>query len=201
LEVKYDNQEILLVNIHRHLGLNLSSDCKWSDHIQIITKSAISIIYLTYIRPILEYATCVWDNQVPEHLQEMMPPLRSDIYNHNLRFCKNYQIPLCRLEIMNNSFVSSSVKLWNRLEDNVKDSPTLGIFKNKITKPFKPPDYFDTGNRYLSIILAHLHLNCSSLNGDIFRVNIINSPLCTCGQGHEDVYHYFFLCSKFDRQR
>jgi len=66
-------------------------------------------------------------NQVPEYHQEIMSPLRSDIYNHNLRFCTNYQIR--RLEIMKHSFVPSSVKLWNRLEDNVKDSPTLGILK------------------------------------------------------------------------
>jgi len=61
------------------------------------------------------------------------------------------------------SFVPS-VKLWNQLEDNVKDSPTLGIFKNNIKKHyFKAPDYFDTGNKYLSVILAHLRHNCTGL--------------------------------------
>jgi len=79
-----------------------------------------------------------------------MPPLRSDICNHNLGFCKNYQIALCRLEIIKHSFVPSSAKLWNRLGDNMKDSPTLGILKNKIKKhSFKAPDYFDTGNIFI----------------------------------------------------
>jgi len=35
---------------------------------------------------------------------------------------------------MKKYFVPSSVKLWNQLEDNVKDSPTLYVFKNKIKK-------------------------------------------------------------------
>jgi len=45
----------------------------------------------------------------------------------------------------------------------------------------KAPDYFDTGNGYLSIILARLRHTC--INGDLFRVNIINSALCICGFG------------------
>ena len=74
--------EDVLVNFvesHKHLGLTLSSNAKWHAHIEnIITsvskllgimravkyklsRKALNNIYISYIRPILEYAAVVWD--------------------------------------------------------------------------------------------------------------------------------------------
>ena len=65
---------------HCHLGLTLQSNCTWSDHIQNIYKkacerlnmlrmfkykmdrSSLIQIYLSFIRPVLEYGDVVWDN-------------------------------------------------------------------------------------------------------------------------------------------
>ena len=43
--------------------------------------------------------------------------------------------------------------------------------------------------------------NCSSLNADLYRVNIIASPNCTCGPFIETAEHYFFECSFYTMQR
>ena len=74
-----DNQ-VKDVNTHTHLGLDLQSNCKWTDHINKIYKKAcdrlqilrmlkyqvsrkvLIQIYLSFIRPILEYADVIWDN-------------------------------------------------------------------------------------------------------------------------------------------
>ena len=68
------------VNSHKHLGIFLSSDCTWHDHLEYIKSKAwtrinvmrklkfkldrqsLQIIYFTFIRPILEYADAVWNN-------------------------------------------------------------------------------------------------------------------------------------------
>jgi hypothetical protein len=68
------------VESHKHLGVIFSNDCKWTKHIdKLIEKSSKQInvlrklkfklkrnylekIYLTFIRPILEYASEVWFN-------------------------------------------------------------------------------------------------------------------------------------------
>ena len=70
------------VELHKHLGVIFSNDCKWTKHIdKLIEKSSKQInvhvlrklkfklkrnylenIYLTFIRPILEYASEVWLN-------------------------------------------------------------------------------------------------------------------------------------------
>ena len=75
----FDNTQVKFVDTHKHLGVTLSSDLKWHEHITSMIKSASSIlnsmralkfklkrdtlnhIYVTYMRPILEYASVVWD--------------------------------------------------------------------------------------------------------------------------------------------
>jgi hypothetical protein len=65
--------------MHKHLGVIFSSDCKWTKHIDVLnekTSKQLNIlrklkyrlkrdylekIYLVFIRPILEYASEVWD--------------------------------------------------------------------------------------------------------------------------------------------
>jgi hypothetical protein len=76
-----NNTIINQVTEHKHLGLEISNDANWKKHIDLITKKAftrVSIlrkfkfildrktlekIYLTFIRPILEYVDVVWDNK------------------------------------------------------------------------------------------------------------------------------------------
>ena len=68
-----------IVETHKHLGVHLSSNNKWSKHIDSIIESAskqisylrkikyqfstqtLNTLYCTYIRPLLEYASKVWD--------------------------------------------------------------------------------------------------------------------------------------------
>ena len=72
--------QIAEVSSHKHLGLILSNDCTWHQHIDYIAKkawnrinimrklkfkldrSSLEIIFTTFIRPLLEYGDIVWDN-------------------------------------------------------------------------------------------------------------------------------------------
>lgn len=68
------------VNFHKHLGLTFSKDCSWHDHIELVKAKAwlrinimrrlkfqldrksLQTIFISFIRPLLEYANVVWDN-------------------------------------------------------------------------------------------------------------------------------------------
>ena len=52
----------------------------------------------------------------------------------------------------------------------------------------------------MQILHTRLRTNCSSLNYDLFLKNILESPLCTCGE-IENSYHYFFRCRQYEQQR
>ena len=74
------NTQIAEVNTHKHLGIILSHDCSWHAHIEYIKEKAwqrinimrrlkfiqdrksLEIIYLSFIRPVLEYGDTIWEN-------------------------------------------------------------------------------------------------------------------------------------------
>ena len=78
--VKFNNIDLQDEPEHMHLGLTLSSDATWGQHINSIYKKASHILnilrmlkydldrkslirfYTSYIRPTLEYSNIVWDN-------------------------------------------------------------------------------------------------------------------------------------------
>ena len=79
LQLMMDGTILKIVEIHKHLGVYLSSNNKWSKHIDSIIASAskqisfmrkikykfskqtLNTLYCTYIRPLFEYASEVWD--------------------------------------------------------------------------------------------------------------------------------------------
>ena len=76
----FNGNNIPISDTHRHLGITFSNDAKWNDHVNSIIMSAskhinvlrklkytlnrnnLEKIYFTYIRPIFEYASEIWDN-------------------------------------------------------------------------------------------------------------------------------------------
>ena len=75
-----DNIKIKPVDAHKHIGVTLSADGKWSKHInKVVVKASRQIavlrkmkfkvsrnflenIYMTFIRPLLEYSCEVWNS-------------------------------------------------------------------------------------------------------------------------------------------
>ncbi len=74
------NQPISQVDSHKHLGIHLTDTCTWKNHIDYIKEKAwlrinimrrlkftlsrttLQTIYMTFIRPVLEYGDVIWDN-------------------------------------------------------------------------------------------------------------------------------------------
>ena len=74
------NTSIPVVNVHKHLGVYISDDGTWNYHLANVTERAwarinnmrrlrytldrksLEILYLSFIRPVIEYADVVWDN-------------------------------------------------------------------------------------------------------------------------------------------
>lgn len=57
------------------------------------------------------------------------------------------------------------------------------------------PCYFNYGERKFNIIHTKLSHQCSSLNDDLFRVNLAPNSICiNCGYTCENANHFFFVC-------
>ncbi|MES9881747.1 MAG: reverse transcriptase family protein [Sedimenticola sp.] len=270
----FNDTQIVSLSTHKHLGVTLSSTGDWHDHISNITKVAwqrlnilrglkfridrlaLEKMYLSFIRPLLEYSSVIWDNctdgdkqkleniqveaarivtgctklcslnnlyketgwqtlqtrrdqqklimlykmkneLVPPYLSNLLPQQVGNTTNYPLRNADHYQLPHARTAIYYQSFLPTTVRQWNTLDSNIRDSPSLSTFKSRIrgSPPDIPPYYYD-GNRMGQIMHTRLRTECSSLNDQLFRKNLVISPLCNCGSV-ETTYHFLFTCTRY----
>ena len=224
-----DNTLITEVPDHRHLGITFSNDCSWNIHIVKITNTAwqrINILrafkfkldrkslermYISFIRPILEYSGAIWDNcnnedsilleavqieamriitgatklcgisklyedtgfitlskrrelqkltifykmmngLAPEYLNRLVPSLVQDTSRYSLRNSNNLNTVCSNSNLYYNSFVPSTIRMWNDLPLLVRNSTSLNEFKKNISgQSVKPPEYYYFGDRRAQI--------------------------------------------------
>ena len=196
---------------HKHLGLTLSNTGNWHKHIENILASAAKVIgimrklkfrlsrvalyqiYFSFILPILEYSSIVWDGcsqqdsialdrlqneaarivtgltrsvtidnlyrecgwssladrrkqhkltfmyrsanmLVPSYITDLIPPVVRETTNYPLINQNNIATPYCRTELLRKSCIPSSIAMWNSLDDNLRNSPSLNSFKYNLKK-------------------------------------------------------------------
>ena len=141
------------------------------------------------------------NSDAPAYLTDLMPNRVSDMSNYNLRNNQDFNIPFAKLCSYETSFFSSILKLWNDLDPQIRCSHCLLQFKRATTHQRKATSFLIRGDRSTEIALTRIRHNCSGLNADLYRVNIIASPNCICGPFIETAEHYFFDCSLCALQR
>ena len=85
----FDGTQIQFVDDHKHIGLTLSKNGKWHSHIENILNSAAKVIgimrklkftlnrialnqiYMSFVLPILEYSSVVWDNCTEQNVNAL----------------------------------------------------------------------------------------------------------------------------------
>ena len=88
-EIRINDVVIAEVEEHRHLGIILQRNGKWTSQIKDITSRAhkrvdilrsymrildrrsLEKLYMTYVRPILEYCNIIWDNCTKKETDEI----------------------------------------------------------------------------------------------------------------------------------
>ena len=140
-------------------------------------------------------------NKTPLYLQELRPPALHERQNYNLWRSHNYTQPKCRLSKYQKSFFPNSIFLWNSLDEAKKQLAEYDLFKAALEPNLQQNELYFIGERHLNIIMAKIRMNCSELKSHLYRINVIESPNCTCGEAVEDPYHYFFICPQYTAQR
>ena len=144
------------------------------------------------------------NNDAPSYLTSLLPHRVNEISNYNLRDNENFEIPFSRLCTFETSFFPSSLKLWNDLDQSFRNLPTLSQFKRRLKKQLIRSNTYSATSREErtgDITLSRIRHKCSSLQADLYSVNIVTNPFCTCGPYIENAEHFFFECSHFDNQR
>ena len=71
---------------------------------------------------------------VPSYIQDLIPPLVSEVYDYLLRNARNITVPYNLTCISQKSYIPSSIRLWNFLAADLKDSSSLYTFKKTFCK-------------------------------------------------------------------
>ena len=84
-----NDQQLVEVETHKHIGVYFSVDCTWHKHIDYIKekdwgrinimrklkykldRKSLEIIYTAFIRPLLEYVDVIWENWTLYEKQEL----------------------------------------------------------------------------------------------------------------------------------
>lgn len=271
-----DQVPIPQVKTHKHLGLTLAEDSKWTSHISssvnkawqrigifrslkfVLSRSSLERMYISFIRPLLEYGDVVWDNcsnelkidleavqneaarivagatklcnldrllselnwesladrrrkhrlilffkmknnLSPLYLSNLIPEHSNQAYS--LRSLHNVPLIHTNTQSYGSSFLPLTIREWNTLSSDVRNASTIFEFKGKLhNRPKKSSPLYNIGNRRQQIHHTRLRLGCSSLNYDLNRRNIVDSPLCICG-AIETPLHYLIHCPRYDRAR
>lgn len=152
----------------------------------------------------LRYMYKIMNNQTPYYLCDILAPQRPPAVGYTLRRPLDAMPYFCKSEKYKRSFFPSTVLLWNRQTEVLKNSESLATFKLRLeqaTSPSRPPSHFSTGSRYLSVLLTRLRLDHSQLNDHLFRVGLVDSPACQCGYSRETVIHFLFECNLYRNSR
>ena len=129
----------------------------------------------------------------PDFLNQLLRPSVGENNRYALRNNNDYRIPSFRLSPTNASFIPSSLQSWNALDNSVRSLSSLNSFKTSSMSNIQPPlpIYFKFGDLKLNIVIqcTKLRQQCSSLNYDLYRANLVNSAACNCGNPCENVFH------------
>ena len=94
---------------------------------------------------------------------------------------------------------------WNKLDPEVKESPSVSIFKKKLLLQIKPSRNSTYGIHIPKGIsyLPQLRVGLCKLNYDKVKHNFLDSisPMCPAHDGIEDAEHFLLLCHSFEENR
>ena len=62
---------------------------------------------------------------IPSYIQDLIPLLVNEVSDYPLRNNRNITVPCNRTSISQKTCIPTSIRLWNSLKDDLKDSSSL----------------------------------------------------------------------------
>lgn len=137
----------------------------------------------------------------PQYLYQLLPAYVQQTTPYPLRNIHDFSIPRTSKNYVKLSFFWQYLLVWNSLDLNIRQAPSLSIFKNQIksstfSKPNKLYNYFTSTS---SVHQSRMRMGLSGLNAHRKNYNFIDHDICPlCAQRPEDTVHFFLKCSSLD---
>ena len=123
------------------------------------------------------------------------------LQKHQVTIWANLKITAYHLSLYQQSFFPANIKLWNELNLSIRSATSLDRFKTRLKNKYlcyKPSSFYFSGiNRYYNVLHARLRNECSALKYDLFRSNLIDGDVCSCGYSQENAEHFLITCNHY----
>ena len=136
------------------------------------------------------------------YLFDEIPAAREVSYS--LRNVNEYDAAVCRTAHFSNTYFQNELLELNALEEDVRESNTLGELKRKLVAKMRPikKSVFEICDTRVMRCLTKLRIRFRPLNEDKFQHNFESvSPICTRNTGIEDNNHCLLHCLMYDQMR
>ena len=146
----------------------------------------------------------VLHGNAPEYLLSLCPPSRSSSVTYNLRNNNDILPFYCKYSVFRNSFYPATVKLWNELGDNLKNSQTVTSFKKELKNIMLTNRnvYFSMFDGRAAVNLTRIRLGLSGLNGHRSLYRFIDYSYCPkCNYVIENSEHFLLFCPSYAAYR
>ena len=145
----------------------------------------------------------IMNNLTPLYNKEPIPPL------HQLPYSLRSQDVIGRLgartEKFQSSFYPNCISEWNMLDPEIRNVPSIAIFKSKLLSIIRPPakSFFGIHDPIGLSYLSQIRVGLSKLNFHKFKHNFKDTinPMCPANDGIEDTEHFLLLYTSLDNQR
>ena len=135
--------------------------------------------------------------EAPNYLINLIPRCEQTIRTRN----NNIPIYHCQTDCFKYSFFPSILNEWFKLDDSIRNSESIEIFKSKLLSHIRPvqSDIYSIFDKKGLKLLTRLRLGLSHLNEHKFYHNFQDylNPLCSCSLEIEDTSHYLLHCHHF----
>ena len=146
-----------LNKIYEELGWETLSDRRWS-------------------RRLIQFYK-IHNNYTPTYLKSPIPPLRTHLYG--IRSANVIREIGCHTKRYSSSFYPHSIKIWNNIGPQLREAPSLSVFKANISKLIKPPkrEIFEVHDPIGIKRIFQLRVGLSPLKSHKKNINSLILPL------------------------
>ena len=191
----------LLESIQCGAGLIISSTYKCTKHENLIQELGLSLFgqRRTFSKLMLFYK--MKNNLTPAYMSNLCPPEVADRTEHNLRNARDMDNITSSKQYFLKSYLPSTVKLWNKLPNDIKMSQSVEIFRDKLSLHLKMctiyKPYLYSPNKNF-VYIGRLRMGLSALNAHRRKYHFIQNAECPHRPNKkEDTLHYLLQCHHY----
>jgi len=145
----------------------------------------------------------IYNNLTPSYLKDPIPSLRTHLFGtRSENVLNNIR---CNTDRYSDSFYPNSIKSWNDIGPELRNSPNILSFKKSILSLIRPlsKSIFNIYNPPVIKTLFQLRVGLSPLHDHKMRHNFKDTPSSKCIECKqtENCEHFFLHCTRFVEAR